>query len=105
MKPIPKQLQRCIDCGDFDKAAHQLSAAYLLATVMNVYFETGCDILEKHDVIARDLKMQYKGILKHFDAFYRLFKSMTPPDKQMLFNEDYETLIATIEKFLNTKEI
>ena len=99
-KPIPKQLQRCIDCGDFDKAARQLSASYLLMTIAMDYFDTGCDFLEKHGVIAQALKREKNAIAKRFNDFYRLFKSMIPIDKQQDFNQDWSELSEIIEKFI-----
>lgn len=98
-KQIPKQLQRAIDCGDFDRAARRISASYLLETMAMDNFEIGCDILEKHGVIAQQLKREKNAIAKHFDEFYRLFKTMIPEDKQQLFNEDWSELSELIEKF------
>lgn len=101
MKTIPKQLQRAIDCGDFDRAARRFSASYLLMTITMDYFDTGSEILEKHGVVAQQLKREKNAIAKHFDEFYRLFKAMIPEDKQQLFNEDWSELSDLIENFIN----
>mgnify|MGYP003287662521 CR=1 FL=1 len=99
-KPIPKQIQRAIDCGDFDKAARHLSASYLLMTLTMDYFDMGCEILEKHGVIAQLLKREKNAIARHFNEFYRLFKEMTPEWGQQNFNEDWSELSEIIEKFI-----
>jgi hypothetical protein len=102
MKPIPKQLQRAIDCGDFDRAARYLSASYLLMTITMDYFDIGCEILEKHGVIEQLLKREKNAIARHFNEFYRLFKEMiTEEEQQQHFNEDWSELSELIENFIN----
>lgn len=102
-KPIPKQIQRAIDCGDFDRAARHLSASYLLMTLTMDYFDMGCEILEKHGVIAQALKREKNAIARHFNEFYRLFKTMITEENQQHFNEDWSVLSTLIEKFINEK--
>ena len=99
-KSIPKQLQRCIDCGDFDKAARRISASYLIMTIAMDYFDAGCDFFEKHGVIAQLLKREKNSIARHFNEFYRLFKEMITEDKQQDFNQDWSELSEVIEKFI-----
>jgi hypothetical protein len=103
MKPIPKQIQKAIDCGDFDRAARYLSASYLLMTITMDYFDMGCEILEKHGVIAQLLKREKNAIARHFSEFYRLFKTMITEENQQLFNEDWSELSTLIENFIKTK--
>lgn len=101
-KPIPKQLQRAIENGEFDVAARNMSAAFILMSVGIRYMDKAIAIIERNGLFSQNIKRYYKAVDFNFDRLNdSFFKLIQADQKEKVFSEDYDRLYKIINDFIN----
>ena len=96
------KVKRFIESGDEERAARAVSMAYLLLSLGNAYQEEANDLLAKHGLMLHNVKMMANRLMKSFDQYHSVLKTMVPGiDEQKELNEDYQLLQEIAEAFMH----
>lgn len=98
----PDEVSEIVKNGDMFKAAHLISAAYLITSIANSLVDDIVDIFDKYGFMVRGIKHQFKSYESAFDKWEKLVSGMVDTKGRKLWMaNDFEKLEGLIREYID----